>query len=315
MISQIRDVAATSRVTAVTVSDDGSLVALGTETVVELFAVASGKALRQIQLETAASGLAISADNRLLAVATDAPTVTVYDRESGEIMHRFVRSTMPDFLRDKCQRRVAFMSNTSSLITYGEGDTMAIWNCESSDWEHLIRIPWPNSSAVVAISHDGHQLAVVCEPNPRAYMGQVTMYRVHQGLQHLWNRRHESEKAVTSAAFSPDGSKLVTCGAGDGIRTWNVKSGEQVDHIEEAADHVFSAIAFTCDSDHLLVVNPRSLEVRRLKSNNAQATATSRQPGDVRGFSASATGKVVATYNSDAIVELWSVDISAQASN
>jgi WD40 repeat protein len=164
MISHLRDVTAADRITDVAVSDDGSLLAVGTEMAVELFAVAAGKALPQIQLETAASGLAFSTDNRLLAVATDTPTVTVHNRESGEITLRCVRSTMPDFLREKRQRHVAFIPSTSLLITYGEGDTMAIWNCESSNWEHLIREHrWPNSSAVVAISHDGNQLAVVCE--------------------------------------------------------------------------------------------------------------------------------------------------------
>jgi WD40 repeat protein len=141
------------------------------------------------------------------------------------------------------------------------------------------------------------------------------MYRVHQGLQHLWNHRHESDKAVTSAAFSPNRSKHATCGAGDRIRIWNVKSGEQVGHIEETKDEGFAAVTFTNDNDHLLVVTSRSLEVHRISSRNTRAKVTSRQPGDIRGMSDSALGEIVATYNSGVIVELWNVDISAQAPN
>ena len=309
MINQLREVKAAGDVTAVAVSDDGSLVAIGSETTIQISAIASGEAILRIQLTAAVTGLAITADNQLLAIAYDHPTVAVFDCETGNLIHRLDRSAMPDFLREKRQRRVAFMPKSSSLITYDDGDTMAIWNCESWTWEHLIDMRAAQSTPVIAISPTGTHLAVVCGPNARTYRGHVSMHRLHHGLQEMWNQRHESDKTVTSAAFAPDGSKLATCGAGDGIRVWSVESGEQIDHIEETKEQRFTGVLFAGDSDHLLVIASRSLEHRRLHTKNEQPTASKHLSGSIRGFSASTAGDVVATFNSKAMVDLWNVDL------
>jgi WD40 repeat protein len=304
MIRHLRKIETGRPVATLAISGDGSLLAVAGGTQVDLFDATGGTVAGRIVAEAAVTGLAISPDKRLIAVAVDRPTVTVFDRDTGLVIHRLVRGTMPDFLREKRQRRVAFLPKTSSLITYGEGDTLAIWNCRSGAWEHLIDIPSPKSSAVVALSPGGMHVAVVCEPDPRAYRGQVTMYRVHHGLQHLWNGRHGADNAVTSAAFSRDGTKLATCGAGDGIAVWSVDSGKKIAHVDEAPGQPFIGTSFAGDDDHVLALTSGSLELRCLRKN-APAMDTIRQTADIRGFSGAE--HVVATFGSDATVDVWNV--------
>jgi WD40 repeat protein len=308
MIRHLRKIETGRPVATLAISGDGSLLAVAGGTQVDLFDATGGTVAGRIAAEAAVTGLAISPDKRLIAVAVDHPTVTVFDRDTGRVIHRLVRGTMPDFLREKRQRRVAFLPKTSSLITYGEGDTLAIWNCRSGAWEHLIDIPSPKSSAVVALSPDGTHVAIVCEPDPRAYRGQVTMYRVHHGLQHLWNGRHGTDNAVTSADFSRDGTKLATCGAGNGITIWSVESGKKVAHIDEAPGQPFIGVSFPSD-DRVLAVSSRGLELRRLPQRNASGADTIRQAVAIRGFTSAE--RVVATFGSDATVDVWNVGVSA----
>lgn len=310
MIHHFREVKTDGTVAALAVSGDSALIAVGTETAIDLFDVDSGKQVRRLRIDEALTGLAVSTDGRLIAVATGTPTVSVYDGRSGELVHQLIRSTVPDFLRKRRQQQVEFLPNTASLITRGEESDVTIWNCDSGEWEHLIRLPYRNG--VIVVSPDGKHIALGSEPSPNAYQGQVTMWRVHQGLQASWNQWHDGEKGVTSAAFSPDTARVATCGVGDGIRVWSVESGALLARVDEPQRDRYSGVAFLEDVHHLLTIDSRTLKLRHLDQTGALATATSRQPGGIRGFGTSIDGALVVTFNANAALDVWKVVPSAQ---
>ena len=307
MIRHRRQIELDGPVTALAVSGDGSLIAVGIKDSIALVDVESRRQIRRIRADDAVTGLAISSDKSLLTVATGAPTVRVYDSQTGELVHKFIRRNVPDFLRRQRQVQVSFVPHSPTVITRGEpSNDVTFWNCESGNWEHLIRMP--QRSGFVVMSPNGKHVAVVSEPDSSTYRGHVTMYRVNQGLQSIWNTWHQGDQRVDSAAFSPNGSRFASCAAGDGVRVWSVESGEQVATIDESAKNPYLGAAFAGDEQHLLTIAARTFEVRQLGQDNALANETSRQPGNVRGFSTSADGIVVVSFNANAALDVWMVD-------
>ena len=141
------------------------------------------------------------------------------------------------------------------------------------------------------------------------------MYRVNQGLQSIWNAGHKSEKGVSTAAFSPKGENFASYAPGDGIRIWRVKSGEQVAVIDEPTKTSYLGVAFAGDELHLLTIQPRTFEVRQLGQENALASETSRQPGNIRGFSTSTDGTVLVSFHANAALDVWTVDKPSATGN
>jgi len=314
MLHHLRQLEIDGPAAAVSVSGDGSLIAVGTKVSSTLIDVGSGRQLRRIPADAVVTGLAISSDNSVLAVATGAPTVRVYDCKSGKLIHQLIRRIVPDFLRTQRQVQVAFLPNSPTLITRGEpSPDVTYWNCESGVWENLIRMP--HRSGSVVISPDGMHVSLVSEPAPNAYRGHVTMYRVNHGLRSIWNSWHESDQRVTAAAFSSNGKQFVSYAPGDEIRIWSVDTGQHIASIDEPAKNLYLGVAFVCDVLHLLTIETRTIAVRRLGQENALASESSRQPGNIRGFGTSTDGTVVVTFNANAAMDVWKVDTPAAAGN
>lgn len=305
MVLHLRQIAVDRPVATLSVSRDGSLVAVGIEASVELIDFDSGGRTGRIVADAEVSGLAFSADKQLLAVASGAPTVRVYDCESGRLMLKLLRTSVPDFLRKQRQIQVEFLGTGRTLITRADNSDVTVWNCETGEWEHLFRMPHRN--AVCAVSPDGKHFAMFGEPNPNQYTGQVTVYRMNQGPEHRWHEHHGNDKRVTSAAFSPEGSRLATCGAGDGIRVWNVDTVEPMFQITERDGGPFLGAMFIVDEHHLLTIQSQILGAFKLGNAGPLSTVNINRARGIAGFCGSADGTAMATYDNETGVDLWKV--------
>lgn len=304
MIHYSRSIEFETLVTALSVSDDGSLAAVATGKAIELVDLESGARLLRIATEVAPTGLSLSSDNTLLAVATGEPTVRLYDCGSGALSQELKRDTVMDFLRKQSQLQVAFFPMTKTLATRGGGSDITIWNCESGEWDHLVRNSQRNGFMVM--HPDGTHLAVLGEPSPNEYRGQVLMFRVHQGLQSAWNAPHDNEQRVTSAAFSPHGAHLATH-AGDAIRVWESESGALLKQWRDENGGNISSIAFAANEHHLLLLRPRAIQLWRINRGIAIAEATSRRSADFQGFGTSRDGRVLVTFGAYDAIDVWKV--------
>jgi WD40 repeat protein len=293
-------------VSALAVSSDGSLVVAAHGDGISLIDVESGRQAGRVDAEQTVTGLSLSLDPRLLGVATGSPSVRVSDWKTGETLQVLDRTTAPDFLRQQPQVQVAFLPHSHALVTRGDNSDVTVWNVETGNWEHLFRMP--HIAGVIAVSPDGRHLAMVSMPNPKQYSGHVTVYRFHHGLEWRWNNRHESERGATCAAFSPDSSLLATCGAGDGVRIWDVESGAERFHLPEPRTATYRNVAFVNDAEHLLTLSSKVLELRRLGDPRPLSSADIAQAGEIRALHASTDGKVVATLGAAAI-DVWTVTI------
>lgn len=313
MIHHSRSIEFESEVTALSVSADGSLVAVATGKAIDLITVETGERLLRVATKEAATGLSLSSDKRLLAVATGEPTVMIYDCISGATTQELRRDTVMDFLRKQKQPQVAFFPKTRTLATRGEGSDVTIWNCDSGQWEHLVRVAQRNG--FIVMSSDGTHVAVLGEPNRNEYRGQVVMFRVHQGLQLVWNRGHDDERGVSSGAFSLDGNRLATDVPGNEIRIWDVETAKLLAQLRHKQSETISAIAFTGDEHHLLVLKARTIELCHIGTANVIAQAASRHPSDFQGFATSRDGTVLVTFDANKSMDIWKIDLIPQTSN
>jgi WD40 repeat protein len=112
---------------------------------------------------------------------------------------------------------------------------------------------------------------------------------------------------VTSASFSPDGSRLATCGAGDGIRVWNVDTGEPMFHIPERDGGSFLGAMFVADEHHLLTIQGQILATFKLGHAGTAFDGKHHSPSRDSGFCGSTDGTDMATYDNETGIDLWKI--------
>jgi WD40 repeat protein len=291
---------------ALAVSGDGKTIVAASGKVLTAIDAISGKALHRWEQSKDIVDISVSANGRLIAVTTGSPIVDVYDKETGERSQQLHRKDAHDFLRDDGQQRIAMYPDGSKLISMGKKVRIYVSDVETGDWDHIIFVKYDACTPIV--SPDGKHVALFGMQKDRELSGQVTMYLVRRGLQPLWTKWHESKEAVTHAAFSPDGLRMASSGAGDGVRVWNVESGELIAHVESEPEARLLEASFVADGNHLLMVSPRALQLRRLDRDGVVASVAISEQDSLRGSACSHDGAVVVTFSSEAAVELWSVD-------
>ena len=162
---------------------------------------------------------------------------------------------------------------------------------------------------------DGTHLALLGETNPNESRGQVVVFRVHKGLQSVWNAAHGSERGVSTGAFSPGGTRLATYVPGDEIRVWDIEAGGLLAQVRHERLKAISSIAFAADEHHLLLLKKRTIELWKVDTANVIAKATSRQPNDFQGFATSRDGTVLVTFGANKAIDVWKVALIPQKNN
>jgi WD40 repeat protein len=307
-IRHLRSIEAGNRraVTAVAISSDGSELAVAAMEEIYLFDVATGHRNEKIVVDKPAVGLAWSPDERLVAAAFGDPTIAIYAIRRSEEVRQLRRDDAPDYLRADRQRQIAFFPDGKTLIAAGEDNSVTLWNLQSAQWDHIVRTT--HGSGALQVSPGGSHVAVVGKAKVDEFCGHVTLYRRRLGLERVWTKAHAGDGRVTCAAFSPDGKRLATGGAGDGVRVWDVSPGQELAHLAaDAADTPELSVFFVGDERHLVIVHGQRLDLR--SSSTGASIATARHPGsdEIRGCAASDSGSILATFGAGPTVHCWSI--------
>ncbi len=106
--------------------------------------------------------------------------------------------------------------------------------------------------------------------------------------------------SVTSAAFSPDGTRIVTTSAGK-VRLWDAKSGQPIDSPLKHDGYVHSA-AFSPDGTRIVTTSAGKVRVWDLKTGQ-QIGATLKHDGSVESAAFSPDGTRIVTVGDTA--RLW----------
>ncbi len=260
----------------------------------------SGRQITQFDCGSIVADISLSADGTHIAIAKRSPTIDVYNVKSGTIVSRLNRAGGPSFLINDPQEHLAFYPDGTKLVSIGAKKRLYVSDVKSGRWDYIQFIKYGICNC--AVSPDGNHVVLFGEQNRRELSGHVTMFRVNRGLQPLWTKWHNGDGRVRCGAFSPDSKLLATCGAGDGLRVWQVGTGELVTHMEGEP----LSIAF-CDASHIVAASESQIEVIDIATG---ATLVSKRVDkQLNGFAASADGSVVVAYGSEAAIDVWSVTL------
>ena len=136
----------------------------------------------------------------------------------------------------KAVTSVAFSPDGKTLASGSEDKTFKIYDLDTGFERHSRREGYSIDS--VAFSPDGKKLAV-------GYWGTVSILEDQREIFDL--KGHSGE--IHSVAFNPD-STILASGSEDGIRLWEVSSGELIDYLDRHNETV-NSVAFSPDGINL----------------------------------------------------------------
>src|SRR5580698_1222749 len=123
---------------------------------------------------------------------------------------------------------LAFSPDGHTLASGAEDHTVKLWDVASG--RELRTLSGSDQVTAVAFSPDGRVLAAGSGDDaktfPRAGGGKISLWDVATGRELPALRGHSA--AVTSVAFSPDGSILASGGRDGAVKLWNLASGSEL---------------------------------------------------------------------------------------
>jgi WD40 repeat protein len=245
--------------------------------------------------------LAFAPDGETLAAGDHDSTLTVWSTAKG--VSRFKRR-----VSDGQVQCLAFSPDGCTLAT-GSGDgNIRLWDVASGE---VRATPIRHASPVCAICYASKAPCLAA-----GYAdGEVWLWDIAGGQPQVRLRRPGHSWAVQCLAFSPDGSTMVSGGALDGARIWDVSTGRKREVAAEV-DSFIKAAAFAPDGRTLLVVRQGGL-IQQCDVATGRELARTKIGSDNIRVAFCADGRFVASAGADAILRVWDLapTLAAEAGN
>lgn len=183
--------------------------------------------------------VAFSPDGRFLATAGGDRIVRIWDATTGEELSAF-------YAHDNHIFHITFSPAGSRLATASWDGTSKVWDVLTG--EKLLSLTEADSGRpeYVDFTPDGARLAVAVQAGVAE--GWATIWDVDTGDSLVTLRGHGAY--VRTAAFSPDGRRIVTTGDDRTARIWDAEEGSLLRVLSGHADSI-SAAAFSPDGQRL----------------------------------------------------------------
>ena len=198
-----------STVSAVAVSANGQMLAVGSGNEITLL-TPTGQVLKKLTgREGLVSRLAFSYDRRTLVVADENCSITIWDVASGRIEKTLMGLSEISVL--------VFSPDGRTLATATADNTVSLWNLQTG----LLQGKFQKHDATVnalAFSPDGQFLASGGDDR------KIVLWEVATGKSKRTFKGHE--QTVASLAFSPDGQLLASGSGNASVVLWEVDSGK-----------------------------------------------------------------------------------------
>jgi WD40 repeat protein/predicted Ser/Thr protein kinase len=255
---------------------------------------------RSVEGKTAASSLgpirrlAVSPDERLLALGREDGTIVVFDVAAGSVLQTLSGHGLAVF-------GVTFVPgrHDARLVSVGGDGLIQIWDPEAGG--HPVFPPASVAGAVysVAVRPDGRQIATAGDD------GMVRTWDPVTGRADLPPINHGA--SISSLAYDPTGTALASGGMDRTVRVWSATSGRRrlgsLSH-----PHQLTSLAFSPDG-RLLAGGGGATDLggRILIWDAASGTIAAKVecPRGVDALSFSPDSRRIATSGSDAVVQVW----------
>jgi WD40 repeat protein len=195
-------------VTALAWSPDGTRIATGIASIIDLWDVQTGSRQFRLNNEGDVHDLAWNADGRLASGGGFSGRVIIWNADSGEIIKNLLLTADADIPLDRPGTQAVAWSPDGNRIAVGVDDgTVRTWNTSIGEF-------WTRSSEFdrdVLRRHDAQVLSLSWSPN-----AQYIASGGQDGTVRVWNVETGQQEQVinvpgwiSSVAFSPDGTRLA----------------------------------------------------------------------------------------------------------
>jgi WD40 repeat protein len=206
---------------------------------------------------------------------------------------------------------VAFTGDGRRALTAGQDGMLRVWNV--SDGRELGAFAGPleavhglaiSPDARLAASAGGGHYPDLDQGPQQGTDFTIRLWDLEAGKEQLRLKGHETY--VWAVAFSPDGRRLLSCGAAGALRLWDTRSGEKLHTFHGHATSV-SAVAFSADG-RLALSGSSDTTVRLWDVASGRERCRFRgHAAGVRCVAFAPDGRHVLSGGEDATVRLWAV--------
>jgi WD40 repeat protein len=233
--------------------------------------------------------VAISPDDRLLAMGMDDGTLRLWNPATGEAVRSLEAHAGPVW-------SVAFNADGTRMATASDDGTVKLWDTATKE----LRQTFEHETAVrpVAFSPDGRRLVT------GGRNGRVIVWDVATAKKLVPIKGHKG--VIMAVAFSPDGKVIASAGSDKVVRLWDAATGEERVSMPGHAGGVYG-LAFAPDGTRLASVGwDRTVRLWDAAAGSPVATLTGHTQ-DVWGVAFSPDGQTLGSASEDRTVKLWDV--------
>lgn len=247
---------------------------------------------------------AFSADGKLVVTASSDGTARLWDLASGTAQELGAR---PDGVKT-----AAFSPDGAQVITSSGDGTLRLWDLNTLNSRELDGRARSASGAV--FSPDGRfVVAGDTDGTVRVWdisAGTSRELRGHRGPVNIANAVFAVGRRLVSAAFTPDGSLVVTGSADGTARVWDIKTGQNKRLFAHKGDvkpgDNITVSSATFSPDGKLVVTASSDHMARIwELGSKRYLGLTGHSGSVNSAVFSPTGEFVATSSDDHTARIW----------
>ncbi|KAE9394627.1 hypothetical protein BT96DRAFT_886390 [Gymnopus androsaceus JB14] len=248
----------TDSVLSVAFSPDGTQIVSGSyDQSVRIWDASTGKEMHKLEGHTdSVSSVAFSPDGTQIVSGSYDQSVRIWDASTGKEMHKLEGHT-------SWVSSVAFSPDGTQIVSGSYDQSVRIWDASTGKEMHKLEghTHLVNS---VAFSPDGTQIVSGSDDQSVRIWDASTGKEMHKLEGHtdsvlIWDastgrEMHKLEghtDSVLSAAFSPDGTQIVSGSYDKSVRIWDASTGKEMHKLEGHTDSV-SSVAFSPDGTQIV---------------------------------------------------------------
>jgi WD40 repeat protein/serine/threonine protein kinase len=293
-------------VASVAFSPDGQRIVTGSyDQTAKVWEAASGRELFTLEGHRAAVNcVAFSPDGQRIVTGSDDRTAKVWDAASGRELLTFQgHSGEVSF--------VAFSPDSQRIVTGCSDGTAKVW--EAANGRELLRLKGhTNMILSVAFSPDGKQIvtgswdgtARVWEATGGKELLSLTNHGIEIPTIHQTIALAGHSARVYSAAFSPDGQRIVTGGSDGTAKVWEAASGRNLLTLAGHRDWV-SSVAFSPDGQRIVTGSYDQTAKVWEAANGRELLTLNAHSGAITSVALSPDGQRIVTGSEDRTAKVW----------